>query len=521
MKQRVTRILILLIMSGLLLGVVYAILYQRHSVVEFADSGLEAAVRDALAQPEGPIRRYQVESLTILDARNRDITRLEGIGALRFVRKLDFEDNFIEDVTPLRTLEHLENLSLRNNEIIDLEAIGFAALHGIPLRHLSLRHNVLRPNPDNRSFQFRLEDLSLLSALTKLESLELRDNHIQDISPLQSLTALKELDISQNPLQLGPLMDTLRNFTQLEHLNLRETTLSNIAFLNDLTTLTYLNLHSNTDLFDLSPLQNLTDLETLILQHVHVAEQIEYLANLTNLRRLNLRHTQIESVEVLAALMAKGALQDNLALNQLADLDIRDNPIPLTTLGNEDGYKPLEPYWTSITYRRPQHLPQPLTQTVFINEIISSNGQVFPDEDGDFEDWLELFNPSSEAINLSGYYLSDDPEDPLKWQFPNGTTLNPESYLVIFASGKDRRDPNNWLHTNFSIRQSGQSIVLTHADRTTRIDQTLPAFIPRNISYGRWPDGSDTWVYFEGDQLTPGASNNQAIPFDPPDWMLP
>ncbi|TVP95813.1 MAG: hypothetical protein EA374_03235 [Acholeplasmatales bacterium] len=519
MKIRVTRLLIILILSGLLLGAFYLMLHRRHSVVTFTDQGLEAAVRDALNNQEDPLRRFEVEQLTRLDARNRGITHLEGIEALRYVRVLDFEDNFITDVSPLATLRHLEELSLRNNEITSLEAIGFAALHDVPLRHLNLRHNVLRPNPDNLSFQFRLEDLTLLESLTSLETLELRDNHIVDISPLQGLTNLRRLDLSKNPLDHLIAAETLRMLSRLEYLNLRETALRTLAFLDDLQALTYLNLHSNTEINDVSPLRNLVNLETLIMQHVPVGEQIDQLEPLTRLQRLNLRNTGITSVDVLAQLMAAGALQDDPASNKLAEIDIRDNPIPLTTQDDQSGYALLDAYWSAITYRRPHHLPQPLTQTLFINEIMSSNGQVFPDEDGDFEDWIELFNPHDQAMDLSGFFLSDDPDDPLKWQFPNGITLAAHSHLVVYASGKDRRNPDAWLHTNFSISQSGQSIVLTHADRVTRIDQTLPVFIPRNMSYGRWPDGSSTWAYFEGVHLTPGATNNAAQTFDPPDWM--
>ncbi len=79
-------------------------------------------------------------------------------------------------------------------------------------------------------------------------------------------------------------------------------------------------------------------------------------------------------------------------------------------------------------------------QSVVINEFLASNINVPSDEDGDSEDWIELYNPSSNPINLEGYSLTDDPEDLNKWVFPE-VWLQAQGFLVIWASGKDRRPP--------------------------------------------------------------------------------
>jgi hypothetical protein len=74
---------------------------------------------------------------------------------------------------------------------------------------------------------------------------------------------------------------------------------------------------------------------------------------------------------------------------------------------------------------------------LLINEFSSSNISSFTDEDGDYNDWIELFNNSATEINLEGYHLSDDADFLKKWTFP-AVPLRPYSYLLIFASDKNR-----------------------------------------------------------------------------------
>ncbi len=79
-----------------------------------------------------------------------------------------------------------------------------------------------------------------------------------------------------------------------------------------------------------------------------------------------------------------------------------------------------------------------LAQQIAINEVMASNASTIADEDGDFSDWIELFNFGEEPINLQGFGLSDNYGDPFKWVFPN-VTIEPGQYLLVWASGKDRR----------------------------------------------------------------------------------
>ncbi len=155
-----------------------------------------------------------------------------------------------------------------------------------------------------------------------------------------------------------------------------------------------------------------------------------------------------------------------------------------------------------------------------INEVMASNGSSIPDEDGDFEDWIELYNFGDEEVCLKDWGLSDDYDRPYRWVFPD-QKIAPGQFLLVWASGKDRRDIAQALHTNFSISSSGEELLLTHPEGE-RVDELEARKIPRDISYGRYPDGSDQWFYFE--EPTPGFSNSEptyANLLQPPDFNYP
>jgi len=144
------------------------------------------------------------------------------------------------------------------------------------------------------------------------------------------------------------------------------------------------------------------------------------------------------------------------------------------------------------------------SQELHINEVLASNASGIEDEDGDTEDWIEIYYAGNEPLNLQGYGLSDDYDRPYRWVFPD-ITIQPGEFLLIWASGKDRDSPGNPLHTNFSIAASGEEVLLTDPDGN-RIDELAPTSIPTDISLGRQPDGTGDWYFF--DEPTPGASNN-------------
>ncbi len=157
---------------------------------------------------------------------------------------------------------------------------------------------------------------------------------------------------------------------------------------------------------------------------------------------------------------------------------------------------------------------QSVESQVVINEIQASNNTTISDEDGDYEDWIELYNTGVDTVALGWHGLSDDEEQPFRWIIPAGTRIAPGEHLIIWASGKDRREPAGELHTNFSIAQSGEPVLLTNL-QGSRIDYFPPTRIPSDISYGRYPDGAGGSPDWEPDSLyffstpTPGRANDQ------------
>ncbi|TVR50610.1 MAG: hypothetical protein EA425_09420, partial [Puniceicoccaceae bacterium] len=145
----------------------------------------------------------------------------------------------------------------------------------------------------------------------------------------------------------------------------------------------------------------------------------------------------------------------------------------------------------------------PVSAEVRLNEILASNGSVLADEDGDFEDWIELINTGGEPVLLEGWGLSDDYDRPFRWVFPD-LVLGPGEKLLVWASGKDRLLPAGPLHANFAISSAGEEVLLTRPDGT-RADEVPPTELPRDVSLGRVPDGVGEWRYFP--VPTPGAAN--------------
>ena len=144
------------------------------------------------------------------------------------------------------------------------------------------------------------------------------------------------------------------------------------------------------------------------------------------------------------------------------------------------------------------------SQNIVINEILTSNTISNTDEDGTHQDWIELYNNGTTSINLSGYGLSDDVTLLNKWVFPN-VSLLPNQYLLIWASDKNRTVPGSPLHTNFKISSSGEIISLTNASGVL-VDRVPATQIPTDVSYGRLPNGTGGFVFFENS--TPNAQNS-------------
>jgi len=147
---------------------------------------------------------------------------------------------------------------------------------------------------------------------------------------------------------------------------------------------------------------------------------------------------------------------------------------------------------------------------VMISEFMADNDRTLNDEDGDDSDWIELFNPTAAVADLNGWYLTDTPTLLTRWRIPN-VSLPPRSYLVVFASGKNRNNPVGQLHTNFRLAKETGYLALVDS-RTNVVSAFGTSYPPQytDVSYGRDRVATELLGYFP--VPTPGAANSQGGP---------
>lgn len=136
-------------------------------------------------------------------------------------------------------------------------------------------------------------------------------------------------------------------------------------------------------------------------------------------------------------------------------------------------------------------------QSVVINEVMPANASTIADGDGDFPDWLEIYNAGAQPVNLNGWALSDEADQPQKWLFPS-YVLDTQSFLLVFASNKDRRETLYW------------ETVFNQADtcRYLRVTQAVANWNSITFSDGGWSIGKTGIGYGDGDDATMIASVN-------------
>lgn len=126
---------------------------------------------------------------------------------------------------------------------------------------------------------------------------------------------------------------------------------------------------------------------------------------------------------------------------------------------------------------------------VVINELMASNSTTVTDQDGEYEDWVELYNNTSTSISLNGYYLTDDANDLMKYQFPN-VTIDGDGYIIVWLDG----DPlQQGLHTDFKLSASGEELLLVNANLQV-VDKVVFGAQTTDISYARFPNGTGEFV---------------------------
>jgi len=149
-----------------------------------------------------------------------------------------------------------------------------------------------------------------------------------------------------------------------------------------------------------------------------------------------------------------------------------------------------------------------MSAQVVINEIMAANASCCTDPQGEYDDWIELYNPTDQPLDLAGLYLTDDVSQPSRWQFPllqpARTTISPGGYLLIWADD-DVQDAG--LHADFKLKAGGEAVGLFDTDGLTAIDIIHFSAQRDDVSYGRYPDGALFWQHL--DTPTPGSTNHR------------
>jgi hypothetical protein len=141
------------------------------------------------------------------------------------------------------------------------------------------------------------------------------------------------------------------------------------------------------------------------------------------------------------------------------------------------------------------------TDSLYINEILAANinSNLSPTY-SEYADWIELYNADTSEADIGGYYLTDNPFEPAKWEIPANTKISAGGYILFWADNHDTT-----IHTNFELSRRGEFIGLFDAGGSV-IDSFRFSSQKNDISYGRMVNDLNSWGYF--DTVTPGSPNN-------------
>lgn len=145
----------------------------------------------------------------------------------------------------------------------------------------------------------------------------------------------------------------------------------------------------------------------------------------------------------------------------------------------------------------------PVIRSIVINELMAVNTTIVSDQNGEYDDWFELYNLTSSDIDISGYFLSDNDSKTSKWKVPRGTVIKSSAYLIIWA---DKDTTQAGLHANFKLSSGGEELVLSNPDLSI-IDEISYPGQTAELSYSRVPDGTGS---FNWKKPTFNSSNNIA-----------
>ena len=143
--------------------------------------------------------------------------------------------------------------------------------------------------------------------------------------------------------------------------------------------------------------------------------------------------------------------------------------------------------------------PEPV---VLINEVVSDNLTGDIDEAGESDDWIELHNPSDDAIDLGGWSLRDEFGESEPWTLADGLTVGPGGYELLWLDGTPEQGD---AHGPFDLSRDGAVLVLLDADGVL-IQDVRTGMIDPDMSFARVPDGGETWRYLH--EPTPQGPND-------------
>lgn len=154
---------------------------------------------------------------------------------------------------------------------------------------------------------------------------------------------------------------------------------------------------------------------------------------------------------------------------------------------------------------------------IMINEIMADNTKTIKDSENttkdEYDDWIELFNPTANEITLTGMYLTDDVLKLDKWKFTQqNLKIKPGEHLLIWC---DEQGTQSGLHANFKLSKSGEYIALVGTDGKTIVDEYTFNAQQSDVSIGRFPDGDANWkllVPTPGNPNTTTGINNKELP---------
>lgn len=144
-------------------------------------------------------------------------------------------------------------------------------------------------------------------------------------------------------------------------------------------------------------------------------------------------------------------------------------------------------------------------QGLLVNEIMASNRSTIADSTGAYSDWIELHNPTAALVDLSGYFISNNPTQPTKFQLPIGLVINPNSHLILWASS----DPTRGIsHLGFSLSAAGEFVGVYQPDGVTLVDSVTFGNQYSDVAWGRQPDNTTDWSFLY--PATPGDNNGSS-----------